>query len=59
MAWGAFFKDPSWVGSGLALGATAFLLTTAKIEKGENVRYFGAAYRAYMEKTKILIPFLY
>jgi len=59
LAWGVFFKDPSWVGGGLALGATAFLLTTAKVEEAENVRYFGAAYRAYMQKTKVFIPFLF
>ena len=59
LAWGVFFKDPSWVGGGLALSATAFLLTTAKVEEAENVRYFGLAYRAYMQKTKIFIPFLF
>ncbi len=58
LAWGAFFKDPSWRGGCLALGATAFLLATAKVEEAENVRYFGAAYRAYMQKTKMFIPFL-
>jgi protein-S-isoprenylcysteine O-methyltransferase Ste14 len=58
LAWGAFFKDPSLPGGGLALGATAFLLATAKVEEAENLRYFGEEYRAYMEKTKNFIPFL-
>lgn len=58
LAWGVFFKDPTWVTGTLALGATGFLLTTAKVEEAENVRYFGEAYRAYMRTTKMFIPFL-
>ena len=46
LAWGVFFKRPSWVGAGVALGATAFLLATAKVEELENIRYFGATYQA-------------
>jgi protein-S-isoprenylcysteine O-methyltransferase Ste14 len=59
LAWGVFLKNPSWIGGGLALGATAFLLATAKAEEAENVRYFGAAYRAYMRQTKMFIPLLF
>ncbi len=59
LTWGVFFKNPSWTGSGLAVGATAFLTTTAKVEEVENIRYFGAAYRAYMRRTKMFIPFLF
>jgi len=58
LAWGAFFKDPSWAGGGLVLGATAFLLATARVEEAENERYFGPAYRAYLGKTKMFIPFV-
>jgi protein-S-isoprenylcysteine O-methyltransferase Ste14 len=59
LAWGVFFKRPSWIGGGVVLGATAFLLATAKVEELENVRYFGAAYRAYMQHTKMFIPFVF
>ncbi len=59
LAWGVFFKRPSRVGGAVALGATAFLLATAKAEEVENVRYFGAAYRAYMRRTKMFIPFVF
>ena len=59
LAWGVFLKHPSWVGGGVVLGATAFLLATAKVEEVENVRYFGAAYRAYMRHTKMFIPFVF
>ena len=58
LAWGVFFKDPSLAGGGLTLAATALLLTTARVEEVENIRYFGTAYRAYMQQTKMFIPFL-
>ena len=54
-----FFKRPSWVGGGMVLGAMAFLLATAKAEEVESVRCFGAEYRAYMQRTKIFIPFVF
>ncbi len=59
LAWGVFFKHPSWLGGGVVLGATGFLLVTAKVEEAENVRYFGAAYRGYMQHTKMFIPFVF
>jgi protein-S-isoprenylcysteine O-methyltransferase Ste14 len=59
LAWGVFFKHPSWVGGGVVLGATVFLLATAKAEEVENVRYFGPAYQAYMQRTKMFIPFVF
>ena len=58
LAWGAFLKHFSWAGSGLVLGATAFLVVAAKVEEIENVDYFGASYREYMRHTKMFIPFL-
>jgi protein-S-isoprenylcysteine O-methyltransferase Ste14 len=57
-AWGVFFKDPSWPGGILALGATVFLVITAKVEEAECIRFFGPAYQTYMEQTKMFIPFL-
>ena len=59
LAWGVFLKRPSWVGAIVAIGGTAFLVATAKVEEVENVRYFGAAYRAYMQHTKMFIPFVF
>lgn len=58
LAWGVFFKAPSWVGGILALSATAFLAATSKAEEAENIRFFGPAYQAYMKHTKMFIPFL-
>ena len=58
LAWGAFFKAPSWVGGLLALAATLLLVVTARIEEVENARFFGPAYEAYRKRTRMFIPFL-
>lgn len=59
LTWGAFFKNLSWLSVSLAVIATFFLTTTGKIEETENKRFFGAAYRNYMEHTKMFIPFVF
>jgi len=58
LAWGVFFKRPSWAGAAVAVGATAFLVATARAEEVENLHYFGQEYRAYMRRTKRFIPFV-
>jgi protein-S-isoprenylcysteine O-methyltransferase Ste14 len=59
LAWGVFFKAPSWVGGILASLATLFLVATARIEEAENVRFFGQTYLDYMKRTRMFIPFLF
>jgi len=59
LAWGTFFKHPSWVGAALAVTATSFLTLTARIEEAENTRFFGAAYQSYIQQTEMFIPFLF
>jgi protein-S-isoprenylcysteine O-methyltransferase Ste14 len=59
LGWGVFFKDVSWLGAGLALLVTLFLVLTAKAEESENVRFFGAVYQAYMKQTRMFIPFVF
>lgn len=59
LAWGIFFKDPSWVGGGLTLAATVLLAATAKVEEAENIRFFGPAYQEYMQRTKMFVPFVW
>lgn len=59
LGWGAFFKSPSWSELGLALGASAFLYITAKIEEGENLAYFGPSYGEYIKQTRMFIPFIF
>lgn len=57
--WGVFFKHPSITGLCLALATTIFLTVTAKIEEGENLRFFGDAYSSYMKQTRMFIPYLF
>ena len=59
LAWGAFFKAPSWIGGLLAAAATLFLVATARVEEAENAAFFGPAYEAYSKGTKMFIPFLF
>ena len=56
---GVFLKDPSWTGIILTLAAITLLVMTAKVEEAECIRYFGPAYRAYMRRTKMFVPFLF
>lgn len=59
LAWGVFFKKPSWAGGLLAVAATLFLVAAGKIEEAEDIRYFGETYREYMKRTKMFIPALF
>jgi len=59
LAWGIFFKDPSWLGGLLAVTATIFLVLTAIAEENENIRFFGLVYQQYMRHTKRFIPFVF
>lgn len=59
LGWGIYFKTPSWLDFGLVVLATGFLTLTARIEEGENIHYFGAAYREYKQKTKMFIPYIF
>jgi protein-S-isoprenylcysteine O-methyltransferase Ste14 len=59
LAWGIFFKAPSWPGGLLALAATLFLIATVRVEEAENLRFFGEAYQEYMRRTRMFVPFLF
>jgi protein-S-isoprenylcysteine O-methyltransferase Ste14 len=59
LAWGVFFKLPSWLGAGLALVTTGFLLLTAKRDETADLEYFGDSYREYMQHTKRFVPWVF
>ncbi len=59
LAWGIFFKAPSWPGMVFVLIATWALTMTARVEEKENIRFFGPVYEDYRTRTKMFIPFLY
>ena len=55
---GAFLKDSSFLALIIFLILISFVFITGKIEEHENIDRFGKEYRAYMETTKMFIPFL-
>jgi len=59
LAWGIFFKSPSWLGTVLAITATLFLVATAKADETECTHFFGVPYQEYMKKTKRFVPYIY
>lgn len=59
LAWGIFFKSPSWLGAFLVITASLFVFATARADERECTQFFGAAYREYMKKTKRFIPYLF
>ena len=56
LAWGAYLKDISFLTSVLVLGVTFFLFIAAKVEEGENIRFFGQNYKQYMKRSKMFVP---
>ncbi len=60
LVWCAYLKNPFAIGGiVLALSASGFLIATAVTEEKENLASFGAAYAAYMKRTRRFIPFLF
>jgi protein-S-isoprenylcysteine O-methyltransferase Ste14 len=59
LAWGIFFKSPSWLDGGLALLCTIFLIVTARVEEQEDICFFGEEYVSYKKQTKMFIPFIF
>ncbi len=59
LTWGVFFKSPSWIGIILAMGATFFLIATAKADERECTQTFGVEYQSYMKQTKMFIPYVF
>jgi len=59
LAWGIFFKDPSWFGVLLITLASMFLVLTARADEMECIRFFGDQYLEYRKRTKMFLPFLF
>jgi len=57
--WGIFFKQPSWPGLVLACITSLLLVATARCDEAECVEEFGAAYRQYMQRTRMFIPYVF
>ena len=60
LVWCAYLKNPLAIGSlVLAPIASGFLIATSVAEERENLTRFGAAYAAYMKRTRRFVPFLF
>jgi protein-S-isoprenylcysteine O-methyltransferase Ste14 len=59
LAFGAFFKHPSWPGGILGALAAIMLVATAKTEERENIAFFGEEYINYMGKTGMFMPLIF
>ena len=59
LTWGALLKHITVPASIIALTTSLFLIATAKKEERENNLYFGTAYKEYMRKTKMFIPYIF
>ncbi len=57
--WGIFFKHPSWLGLVLAGVTSLLLVATARRDEAECVQTFGSAYRRYMERTRMFVPYVF
>jgi protein-S-isoprenylcysteine O-methyltransferase Ste14 len=60
LVWCAYLKNPFAIGGiVLALSVSGFLVATSVAEERENLARFGAAYAAYMKRTRRFVPFLF
>ncbi len=59
LGWGAYLKEPTWLGSALVAVATASLYATARVEERENLERFGSEYAGYMRRTRRFVPFVF
>jgi protein-S-isoprenylcysteine O-methyltransferase Ste14 len=59
LAWGVFFKEPSWLSGLLTLAVTLALVATAKADEAECTRFFGPAYTDYMQRTRMFVPYVF
>lgn len=58
LTWGLFLKRIHLIGFLVAAVTTVFTVAAARLEEHENLAYFGARYRDYMQRSKRFIPFL-
>lgn len=59
LLWGFYLKAPGALTSLLVVGGSLALFKAARVEEGENLRTFGRAYRAYIRRTRMFIPYLF
>ena len=56
---GIFLKHPALIPTIVTLFSLVMYYLTARMDEKECIAYFGEAYRAYMKRTKMFIPFVF
>lgn len=59
LLWGFYLKAPGALTTVLVVGGSLALFKAARVEEWENIRTFGRAYRAYIRRTRMFIPYLF
>jgi protein-S-isoprenylcysteine O-methyltransferase Ste14 len=59
LAWGVALKQPNGLSWSLALLASLALWLTAKCDEAECLLQFGEAYRDYIQRSRMFIPWLF
>jgi protein-S-isoprenylcysteine O-methyltransferase Ste14 len=59
LLWGFYLKSPGALTTLLVIAGTLALFKAARVEEAENLRTFGQAYRAYIRRTRMFIPYLF
>jgi len=59
LAIGVFLKDITWYSVCLIVVVTISIVTTAKKDEVECIRFFGPIYKDYILGTKMFVPFLF
>jgi protein-S-isoprenylcysteine O-methyltransferase Ste14 len=58
LTWGSYLFIPSLQAGLLAMVTTLIVIKAARVEEKENLLYFGTAYKEYVKRTKMFIPFI-
>jgi protein-S-isoprenylcysteine O-methyltransferase Ste14 len=59
LTWGIFLKQPTWWFLLVTLFSSLMFFLTAKRDEKECIAYFGEAYKDYMKRTKMFIPYIF
>ncbi|WP_454256384.1 methyltransferase family protein [Pseudomonas sp. Marseille-Q8238] len=59
LTWGIACKQLNLLSIVLAVGASVLLYLAAKRDEAECLEYFGEAYRAYMRRSRMFVPFIF
>ena len=59
LAWGAFLKNISLLTILLVTSTSFLLFIAARVEEGENIRFFGNDYEEYMKRSKMFVPWIF